>query len=142
MEIKFIIKRNRWKAFFYRSVKNSPNITKEWDKALFLCHSLHSKLETQSLFISRPPDKSAYWKNVFFISYPKHTVSFEHPKHMFKLMGNEIIRLYANKNSLSGPMHIYVFLFNCTTVGTVLDSIITSALTVKELRALILIPSR
>ena len=43
---------------------------------------------------SRPPDKSAYWKTIFFISHPKHmlwvlkrTVSvrrfFERPKHMF-----------------------------------------------------------
>ena len=38
----------------------------------------------------RPPDKSAYWKIMFFISHPKHmlwvlkiTVSMT-PKHMFK----------------------------------------------------------
>ena len=30
--------------------------------------------------------------------------SFEHPKQMFKLMGKKIIRFYANKISLSGPM--------------------------------------
>ena len=50
----------------------------------------------------RPPDKSAYWKSIFFISHPKHmlwvlkrTVSlrrfFLALKHMFKLMGKEII---------------------------------------------------
>ena len=47
----------------------------------------------------RPPDKSAYWKIIFFISHPKHillvlkrTVSgcFEHPNHMFKLMGKKM----------------------------------------------------
>ena len=42
----------------------------------------------------RPPDKIEYWKIIFFISHPKHTLwvlkrtrlneTFEHPKHMFK----------------------------------------------------------
>ena len=49
----------------------------------------------------RPPNKSAYWKTILFISRPKHMLwvpkepskdgSFEHTKHMFKLMGKEII---------------------------------------------------
>ena len=34
--------------------------------------------------------------------------SLEHPKHMFKLMGKKIIKVYANKISLSGPMHVDV----------------------------------
>ena len=43
--------------------------------------------------IFRPPDESVYWKTIFFIPYPKHMLfngSFEHPKHMFKLMGKKI----------------------------------------------------
>ena len=48
----------------------------------------------------RPPDKSVYWKTICFISHPKHMLwvlkrdsSFEHPKHMFKLMGKKIITI-------------------------------------------------
>ena len=48
----------------------------------------------------RPPDKSAYWKIIFFISHPKHMlsvlkspVSFEHPKHMLKLINTNIITI-------------------------------------------------
>ena len=52
----------------------------------------------------RPPDKSVYWKTIFFIFHPKHMLwvlkepsqwdsSFEHPKHMFKLMGKKIITI-------------------------------------------------
>ena len=50
----------------------------------------------------RPPDKSVYWKIIFFISHPNHMLwvlkrtvspSFEHPKHMFKLMGKKIINV-------------------------------------------------
>ena len=44
---------------------------------------------------TRPPDKSVYWKTIFFIS---------HPKHMFKLMGKEINTIYPHKISLSGSM--------------------------------------
>ena len=50
--------------------------------------------------VSRPPVKSAYWNIIVLISQPKHMLwvlkrmfsmsSFEHPKHMFKLMGKEI----------------------------------------------------
>ena len=39
---------------------------------------------------------------------PKRTVSdgsFEHPKHMFKLMCKVIITVLAHKMSLSGPMY-------------------------------------
>ena len=53
---------------------------------------------------NRTPDKSAYQKINFLISQPKHmlwvlklTVSmrrfFQHPKHMFKLMGKKIITI-------------------------------------------------
>ena len=57
------------------------------------------------MLTARPPDKSAYWKIIFFVSRPNHmlwvlkrTVSlrrvfFEHPKHMFKLIGKEIITI-------------------------------------------------
>ena len=40
----------------------------------------------------RPPDKSVYWKIVFFITHPKHMlwVLVEHPKHIFKSMGKKI----------------------------------------------------
>ena len=52
----------------------------------------------------RPPDKSVYWKIIFFISHPKHMLwvlkrtvsmrqSIEHSKHMFKLMGKKIIKI-------------------------------------------------
>ena len=54
--------------------------------------------------IIRPPAKSAEQKIIFLISEPKHmlwvlkwTVSmrrfFEHPQHMFKLMGKKIIAI-------------------------------------------------
>ena len=50
----------------------------------------------------RSPDK--YWKTIFFISHPKYMLwvlkrtvlmssSFEHPKHIFKLMGKKIIKI-------------------------------------------------
>ena len=50
----------------------------------------------------RPPDKSVYWKIIYFISHPKHMLwvlkrivsmdgSFKHPKLIFKLMGKIII---------------------------------------------------
>ena len=61
-----------------------------------------------------PPDKSAYWKIIITISHPKHMLwvlkrtvsmsSFEHTKHMFKIIGKKIIKFYANKMSLSGSM--------------------------------------
>ena len=52
----------------------------------------------------RPPDKNAYLKIIFLISqqnrrcgYSKdpsqRDSSFEHPKHMFKLMGKKIVQL-------------------------------------------------
>ena len=33
------------------------------------------------------------------------SISFKHPKHMFKLMDKEIITLYAEIFSLTGHMH-------------------------------------
>ena len=51
----------------------------------------------------RPPDKSVYQKIIFLISQPKCNMlwvlkrtilidgSFEHPKHMFEMMGKKII---------------------------------------------------
>ena len=48
--------------------------------------------------ITRPPDTSAYWKVILNICcvYSKEPSqsdgSFEHPKHMFKLMGKKIIK--------------------------------------------------
>ena len=61
---------------------------------------MHQKTES----VDWPPDKSAYSKTIFFISHAKHmlwvlkrTVSmrqfFEHPKHMFKLMGKKMITI-------------------------------------------------
>ena len=52
----------------------------------------------------RPPDKSVYQKIIFLTSQPKQMFrvlkeppqwdgSFEHPKHMFKLMGKKIITI-------------------------------------------------
>ena len=36
---------------------------------------------------SRPPDKSEYWKTIFFVSHPKHMLWVL--KHLFKLMGKK-----------------------------------------------------
>ena len=52
----------------------------------------------------KPPDKSAYLKTNSSYSQPNHVVGtqkklepepsqFEHPKHMFKLMGKKIITI-------------------------------------------------
>ena len=41
--------------------------------------------------------KSAYQKNIFLISQPKHNGSFEHPKHMLKLMGKKIFTILCSK---------------------------------------------
>ena len=62
-------------------------------------------MKTDHCFI-RPQDKSAYWKSIFFISYQKHMLwvqyskepsrrdgSFEHNKHMFKLMDKKIMAI-------------------------------------------------
>ena len=49
--------------------------------------------------------------------------SFEHPKHMFKLMGKKILQFYAHKISLSGPMQLIKKLFqNTIRVSSCLDS--------------------
>ena len=44
---------------------------------------------------TRAPDKSVYWKTIFLYFSSKTYVdgSFEHPKHMFKLMGKKIITI-------------------------------------------------
>ena len=49
----------------------------------------------------RPPDKSAYWKTIFFISHPKHVVGTQKNRlnetvllgtqNMFKLMDKKIL---------------------------------------------------
>ena len=63
------------------------------------------------LLSNRPPDKSAYWKFIFLISHSKHMLwvlkktrlnesPFEHPKHMFKLMGKEINEILGAKTIL------------------------------------------
>ena len=66
--------------------------------------------------VSRPLDKSAYWQNIFLISQPTHmlwvlkrSVSFEHPKHMFKLIGKKIITIlrYIFFFLLTGTMGKY-----------------------------------
>ena len=77
--------------------------------------------------IRRPPYKNAYWKTICFISHPKHFkhmlwVSFEHPKHMFKLMGkkkNQNFTLIHCKTSLSESMcsSVRFALLNCLTEG-------------------------
>ena len=71
-------------------------------------------LVSKTLFIlvrARPQDKSAYWKIIFLISQPKHmlrvlkrTISFEHPKHMFKLVGKEI-------NAILGAQTILIWTY-------------------------------
>ena len=53
---------------------------------------------------NRPPDKSVYLKITFLISQPKRMLwvlkrtVFEHPKHMFKLMGKEINAIFRCTN--------------------------------------------
>ena len=49
------------------------------------------------MYIFRLPDKSAYWKIIL-------DGSFEHPKHMFKLMGKEI-------NAILGAQTILIWTF-------------------------------
>ena len=49
-----------------------------------------------------PSDKSAQQKIYFLISQPKHMLwvlksSFEHPKHMLKLMGKKIFTSLCSK---------------------------------------------
>ena len=64
-----------------------------WVNIIFIIETLYQ--------IFRPPDKSAYWKTILFLiqniccGYSKDG-SFEHPKHMFKLIEKKIIQLYAN----------------------------------------------
>ena len=48
----------------------------------------------------RPPDKNAYWKTIFF-------VSFEHPKHIFKLMSKNIIAILHYNICLTGRMGVF-----------------------------------
>ena len=66
--------------------------------------------------ILRPPDKSAYWKKLFFLfvnqniccGYSKYPSqwdgSFENPKHLFKLMGKEI-------NAIKGAQTILIWTY-------------------------------
>ena len=60
--------------------------------------------QSNQSYDNRPPDKSAYWKIIFFISHQKNmlwvlkrTVSLRRffcgPKHMFKLMGKKMIKI-------------------------------------------------
>ena len=68
------------------------------------CYSIKLGNQQSFSFRTRPTDKSAYWKIIFFISHPKICCgyskepsqcdgSFEHPKHMFKLMGKKVIKI-------------------------------------------------
>ena len=66
--------------------------------------TLHFMNDTINDVESRPPDKSAYWKIIFFISHPKHMWwelkrdgSFEHPKHMSKLMSKKIFTILRSQ---------------------------------------------
>ena len=63
----------------------------------------------------RPLVKSAYQKNKYLISQPKHMLwvrdgSFEHPKHMLKLMGKKIFNaqtFFISKHAYLGG-NLYV----------------------------------
>ena len=66
--------------------------------------------------VYRPQDKSAYWKIIFLISQPKHMLwvlkrtgdgSFEHPKHMFKLIGKEINAILGAQTILMIWTYLY-----------------------------------
>ena len=70
-------------------------------------NSLMFSLSQCNNYKSRPLVKSAYQKNIFLISQPKHYVvgtqrdsSFESPKHMLKLMGKEIFTILRSKTLL------------------------------------------
>ena len=76
---------------------------RHWDWVYTDCQSNFGK------HLIRPPDKSVYWKNIFLFSHPIHMLwvlkkpsqqdgSFEHPKHIFKLIGKEIIAILCLKN--------------------------------------------
>ena len=66
----------------------------------------------RKLPVFRSPDKSVYWKIIFlkflnqniFCGYSKEPSqsggSFEHPKHMFKLMGKEINTILGSQTIL------------------------------------------
>ena len=49
------------------------------------------------LFCIRPPDKSVYWKTIFFISHPKHMLwVLKRTVSMFKLMDKKIIAIVCS----------------------------------------------
>ena len=67
--------------------------------------------------MSRPLDKNSYWQVIFLISQPKHMLwvlkrtasrdsSFEHPKHMYELMGMEL-------NAILGAQTILIWTYAC-----------------------------
>ena len=76
-------------------------------RALRLVEAISRDLSTQLLKVSRTLVKSAYPKNNFLISQPKDMLwvlkrtvsmsSFEHPKHMLKLMGKKIFTILRSK---------------------------------------------
>ena len=90
---------------------NVFNIEQTMLKFQYLSSSL--TLRRHCYFGPRPPDKSACWKTIFFISHPKHTLwvlkrtvslrrFFWAPKHMFKLTSKKIITILRSWNFLTG----------------------------------------
>ena len=56
------------------------------------------KIFAKIISICRPPDKSVYWKIIFFIS---------HQKHMLWVPTRNYIHFYPHKIPLSGSMHMH-----------------------------------
>ena len=55
-------------------------------------------IKTKITVKSRPPDKSVYWKTIFFISHPKHMLW------VLKRTVSMRLQFYSHKISLSGSM--------------------------------------
>ena len=71
------------------------------------CLLLKISCEARMIFMRAwrmPPDKSAYWKIIFLHLNQNiccgYSGSFEHPKHMFKLMGKEINAIFGAQTIL------------------------------------------
>ena len=70
-----------------------------YNTVMFHLFKVLNRFPVGVVVLDRPPDKSAYWKTIFFLIQniccgnlkepSRSDCSFKHPKHMFKLMGKK-----------------------------------------------------
>ena len=109
----------------------------QWNKPrLIISNQMEEFILYTKRGLLRPPVKKVLWKLFFlfldqniccgYSKEPSHwDGSFEHPKHMFKLMGKRIITIICSKYFLISTNDCYTtFIFaGCKAVGTSLGTV-------------------